>query len=218
MRDRRCAAALTASSVPAKLRGSNVRLPSVVVVANRHRPALVLGALADIDHHVSLTPDYDLPAGFSTGIGLASYNQVGAYRCFRGHQDALALSRGDVVLVLEDDAMPNTPDWWSIVTSLAAWPSDLDIISLHGRGFDPAAFEQRGVFSERTVLVPRFSRGPVRVFGSLAYLIRGAAKQRLMTMRYDGLPVDLLLANRFKFCLLHPSPFAHDRRHASLVG
>jgi hypothetical protein len=70
----------------------------------------------------------------------------------------------------------------------------------------------------RDVLVPRFWRGPVRVFGSLAYLIREAAARRFRAMAYDGVPVDLLLPNRFKFCLVHPSPFDHDRRHPSLVG
>lgn len=179
---------------------------------------MVLRALEGIGHHLSSTPDYELPPDFNTGIHLADYNQVGAYRCFRGHQDAISLAAGDPVLVLEDDAVPNTPDWLRIVESAAADVDDVDIISLHGRGFDPSRFERRATIAGRDLLVPRFWCGPVRVFGSLAYLIRAPAAQRLMAMRYDGVPVDLLLPNRFKFCLLHPSPFDHDRRHASLVG
>ncbi len=178
----------------------------------------MLDALSGIEHKVSCTPDYDLPPDFTTDIRLASYNQVGAYRCFKGHQDALALASGEAVLVLEDDAVPNTSDWLAVVESASALLSDVDIISLHGREFDPARFQLRASVEDRDVLVPRFSDGPVRVFGSLAYLIRRAAARRFMAMRYDGVPVDLLLPNRFKFCLVHPSPFDHDRRHPSLVG
>lgn len=212
----------------------HVSVPSIVVVANKHRPALVLESLDGIAHVVSSTPDYELPSDFATGISLAAYNHVGAYRCFRGHQDALdhvsgdavrAIGRDavrvvgrDAVLVLEDDAVPNTPDWLSIVESAAATLADFEVISLHGRGFDPAKFERRAMVERRDVLVPRFSCGPVRVFGSLAYLIREKAMRRFMAMVYDGVPVDLLLPNRFKFCLLNPSPFDHDRRYPSLVG
>jgi hypothetical protein len=195
-----------------------VSLPSIVVVANPHRPALVLDALDGLEPRVSSTPDYDLPPDFSTAVSLASYNQVGAYRCFRGHQDALGLAGGDPVLVLEDDAVPNTRDWLRIVESAAAALSDFEVVSFHGRGFDPAKFERRGRVEHRDVLVPRFWCGPVRVFGSLAYVIREHAIRRFMTMAYDGVPVDLLLPNRFKFCLLDPSPFNHDRRYPSLVG
>ena len=193
-------------------------VPSIVVVANPHRPALLLDSLEGIVYQVSYTPDYELPAGFITDITLAAYNQVGAYRCFRGHQDAIGLASGESVLVLEDDAVPNTRDWLNVVVSASASLTDVDIISLHGREFDPARFERRAVVAGRDVLVPRFWCGPVRVFGSLAYLIRGAAMRRFMAMRYDGVPVDLLLPNRFKFCLVHPSPFDHDRRYPTLVG
>jgi hypothetical protein len=195
-----------------------VSVPSIVVVANPHRPALVLDSLEGVGHRVSCTPDYELPADFVTDISLASYNQVGAYRCFRGHQDALGLASGETALVLEDDAVPNTHDWLTVVESASASLPDVDIISLHGRGFDPDQFERRAVVEGRDVLVPRFWCGPVRVFGSLAYLIRGAAMRRFLAMRYDGVPVDLLLPNRFTFCLVHPSPFDHDRRYPTLVG
>jgi hypothetical protein len=195
-----------------------VSTPSIVVVTNPHRPALVLDSLHGIAHDVSCTPDYDLPPDFATDIQLAAYNQVGAYRCFRGHQDAMALASGDPILVLEDDAVPNTDRWLPIVQAAARTVPDVDVISLHGRGFDPDRFERRGQVDGRDVLVPRFWRGPVRVFGSLAYLIREAAARRFRAMAYDGVPVDLLLPNRFKFCLVHPSPFDHDRRHPSLVG
>ncbi len=193
-------------------------VPSIVVVANPHRPALVLDSLEGVGYQVHCTPDYELPAEFLTDIRLAAYNQVGAYRCFRGHQDAIGLASGETVLVLEDDAVPNTRDWLSVVESTSTSLTDVDIISLHGRGFDPARFERRAVVAGRDVLVPRFWCGPARVFGSLAYLIRGAAMRRFMAMRDDGVPVDLLLPNRFKFCLVHPSPFDHDRRYPSLVG
>ena len=192
--------------------------PSFVIVTSPHRPAVVLDSLQGVEYQVSCTPDYDLPADFASDIRLAAYNQVGAYRCFRGHQDAIRLADSEPIVVLEDDAVPNTPEWQEIVEAVAASIVDVDVISLHGRGFDPARFERRTMVAGRDVLVPRFWCGPVRVFGSLAYVIRGAAAGRFMAMSYDGLPVDLLLPNRFKFCLVHPSPFDHDRRYPSLVG
>jgi len=195
-----------------------VTVPLIVVVANRHRPAAVLDWLDGLEHQVSYTPDHELPAGFTTDIRLAAYNQVGAYRCFRGHQDAIGLASGEPVLVLEDDAVPNVEGWLSIVESASAALAEHEVVSLHGRGFDPAGFERRAGVAGRDLLVPRFWRGPVRVFGSLAYLIRGAAGRRFMAMRYEGVPVDLLLPSRFRFCLVHPSPFDHDRRHPSLIG
>ncbi len=191
---------------------------SIVIVANPHRPALVLESLDGVDYRLSCTPDYELPTDFATPFGLAANNQTGAYRCFRGHQDALGLATGSPILVLEDDAVPNTRDWLSIVSAVSTAVTDVEIVSLHGRGFDVGRFDRRAVVAGRDVLVPRFWCGPVRVFGSLAYLIRGAAARRFMAMRYDGVPVDLLLPNRFKFCLVHPSPFDHDRRYPSLVG
>lgn len=194
---------------------------SIVVVANRHRPAVVLDSLGGTPFQISYTPDYELPAAFATNIQLAAYNQVGAYRCFRGHQDALSLADGEWTLVLEDDAAPNVPAWRTVVESALAslpHPDAIDVLSLHGRGFDAHRMTSQAVVGDRALLMPRFWDGPVRVFGSLAYLIRRSASLRFRAMQYDGLPVDLLLPNRFRFALLHPSPFDHDRRYPSLVG
>lgn len=194
---------------------------SIVVVANRHRPAVVLDSLGGTRFQISYTPDYELPADFATNIQLAAYNQVGAYRCFRGHQDALSLADNEWTLVLEDDATPNVAAWGAVVESALASlprPDAIDVLSLHARGFDPDRMTQRAVVGDRRVLVPRFWDGPVRVFGSLAYLIRRSAALRFRAMQYEGIPVDLLLPNRFRFALLHPSPFDHDRRYPSLVG
>src|SRR5262245_32864871 len=137
-----------------------VSLPSIVVVANAHRPAIVVDALGGIEHIVSTTPDYELPVDFATGINLASYNQVGAYRCFRGHQAALGRALGATALVLEDDAVPNARDWLTVVESAASALVDFEVVSLHGRGFDPEKFERRTTVAGRDVLVPRFWCGP----------------------------------------------------------
>jgi GR25 family glycosyltransferase involved in LPS biosynthesis len=198
----------------------------IVVVANRHRPPVITAALGSYPHRIIETPDAALPPGFvPVREARAVYvkSQLGAYRCFRGHQTALESSPGDHILVLEDDANPNRDDWMAVVERGRRLLGDFEVVSLHGRDI-------RGVERLITVESERFAtvKPIVRrrflysarlrwVQGSLAYLITAGAARRIVDSRYRGMPVDHLLANDFSFAVILSSPFDHDRRHGSLA-
>jgi|FLYK01.1.fsa_nt_gi hypothetical protein len=182
----------------------------IVVVANYHRKPLILDHLGGIPHKVSYTPDYPLPSGMRKG-------DLGPYRCFRGHQDALKLSRTKETLVFEDDAVPNRPDWLDVVRKSIPLLAEAEIVSLHSRDYDPVQFRKVLAPDGTAFLAPNSPGREVRPLGSLAYLIREDAKKRFLEMIFDGYPMDLLIANRFSFRTICHSPFNHDRSQGSLV-
>lgn len=198
----------------------------IVVVASRRRPPLVLDALAAHPHRVSWTPDYPMPAAVTPHPLAASVyivNPVGAYRCYRGHQEALKLATKDAILVLEDDAVPNRPDWMDVARRGATLLSRFDVVSLHAREARhvEATIPHEGL-AFHTLRVTR----RIRLFRSarmrwcqatLAYLITRRAAARLVDRPWDGLPLDHCLPNEFEFCAIDRSPFDHDLRHGSLV-
>ena len=187
------------------------------VVACKHRPAVVLAHMGTVNHNVHWTDDYELPEGWKVNPQYGSWvnNHTGHLRCFRGHQDALKKSTADCTLILEDDAIPNNPEWTSIVAHSMTFLDKYEVISMHGRAWHPDAFnisEMRGPAVK--IAEPKVQRsGSVWVQGSLAYLIRKDAKQRLIEKEYDGFPIDIFLCNMFDFALIHPSPFDHGSGH-----
>jgi len=197
----------------------------IYVVATKKRPAIVLEALATIPHEVCWTSDYKLPEGWKAldAYGSLVQNQVGALRCWRGHQDALKRfleSKNDAALVMEDDAWPNTPVWTTVAALTMQLLDEFDAVSLHGRAFRHEDFDARPLdpktLTERSVLVPK-AQGQTWVQGSLAYLIRRDAAERWVADSYNGYPSDLYLCNRHKFALIDPSPFDHNRTYKSLI-
>lgn len=183
------------------------------VVACKSRPALVLAYLDQVKHSVHWTTDYDLPEGWKVNPKYGSWvnNHVGHLRCFRGHQDALRASNSDCTIVVEDDAIPNRPDWADVVAQSISYLDKYEVVSLHGRNWHPDAFN---VSESRVpgirVAEPKVQKsGSVWVQGSLAYIIRKDAKQRLIEKEYDGFPIDIFLCNMFDFALISPSPFNH---------
>lgn len=199
----------------------------IYVVATKKRPAVVLEYLGKVPHHVCWTTDYKLPEGWKPEdkYGSLVLNQVGAYRCWRGHQDALKFFRDqtpdiDVALILEDDAVPNNPLWTQIVMAAFSRLEEFEVVSLHGRAFQHEAFIEKPLagpeLSGWTLKVP-LEQGKVWVQGSLAYLIRRDAVDRYIDDSYVGNPSDIYIANKFKFAMVNPSPFNHDRKHGSLI-
>jgi hypothetical protein len=186
----------------------------LVVVACRKRPAIVIPYLEGVSHRVHWTTDYELPEGWKINPAYSSLlrhekQYVGHLRCFRGHADALKDLKASVALVIEDDAVPNRPDWVQVVAQASGLMENYDVISLHGRAFEPAAFnwEQRSLGVQ--FLTPK-SDSNRWVQGSLAYMIRADAVHKLIKHDYDGYPIDIFLCNEFKrFGLIHPSPFDH---------
>jgi hypothetical protein len=188
-----------------------------IVVASQHRKPLVAEHLAGVPHEISLTPDYPLPPGFASRPEYAQLvaNQVGAYRCFRGHQRALELLTRPFALIFEDDAVPITPDWWRIVNTALDLTDEFEVISLHGRELQPGTFALRDYNGIQ--LAEALPGSKLRVLGSLAYLITANAAFRFTRSHYSGFPADLFLCAHFRFALVEPSPFFHDRSQGSLV-
>ncbi len=191
---------------------------TVVVVANRHRRALITESLGEVPHTLHMTTDYHLPEGF---VPVAEYkglspNQTGPYRCFKGHQDALKQVSTPFALVLEDDAVPNRSDWVEITNKAADLLEDYELISLHSREVDHSRFNTLPFSADLNFLVPR-TQGDVWVLGSLAYLINMSVAKRLIDAEFDGFPTDLFICRKFKFGIVAPTPFDHDRSQGSLV-
>ena len=190
----------------------------VIVVASHHKKALVLDHLQDVPHKVNYTPDYDLPPDFqSEVIGLVR-NHVGALRCLRGHQDAIKLCDTENVLILEDDAVPNTNEWQDIVSDSIHLLDNFEVVSLHGRNFDRSSFENYEEIrpGNSFLHVPNKIQN-IQVCGSLAYLLNRRSFDKMQSIIYNGMPMDLLLVNHFSFCLIEKSPFNHDRSEGSLI-
>jgi hypothetical protein len=186
----------------------------------------VLEHLAGVAHRVSCTPDYPPPARVRRhpmARCLYVVNPLGAYRCYRGHQDALALASGDAVLVLEDDAVPNRADWLDVVGAAMPLLSRFEVVSLHAR--EARAIDETIACGDHSfhTLLPTTRRRLLRSVrmrwcqGALAYLISRSAADRLVARPWDGLPVDHCLPNEFRFCVIGASPFDHDRRQGSLL-
>lgn len=197
----------------------------IYVVATHKRPAIILDALnaANIPHHVCWTTDYKLEPDWKPEpqYGSLVQNQVGALRCYRGHQDALKFFRDqtpniDAALVLEDDAWPNRRDWPMIIGHAWGLLDRFELVSLHGRAFRPIDFTPHQLSDGVSYLEP-LAQGQVWVQGSLAYLIRRDAVNKLIDTPYSGYPSDLFICNRFNFALIDPSPFDHNRTHGSLI-
>src|SRR5690606_33193218 len=95
--------------------------------------------------------------------------------------------------------------------------------SLHARKMkghvpiDPPGARRR--YECKPTTVPAYGRTfeGCWALGSLAYVLSPQARKKLWEMRYDGLPMDLVLVNRFKTAILDPSLFQHDRQHGSLI-
>jgi hypothetical protein len=186
----------------------------LVVVACRKRPAIVLPFLENVPHRVHWTTDYELPEGWTINPAYSSYlrhqkQYVGHLRCFRGHADALKNVKASVALVIEDDAVPNRPEWVQIVAQASSLMENYDVISLHGRSFHIEHFDVEDRQLGVQFLKPK-PGGQRWVQGSLAYMIRADAAHKIIKHEYDGYPIDIFLCNEFEhFGLINPSPFNH---------
>ena len=58
----------------------------------------------------------------------------------------------------------------------------------------------------------------VRLFGSLAYLVKRYAAEEIIKIVYDGTPMDLYINNRVDTLFFEASPLFHDRSMGSLLG
>lgn len=194
--------------------------PDIVVVANRHRKALILNYLKGVPHKVSYTLDYSLPKDFKPEVtGLVQpHCHLGHIRCFKGHQDAIRMCDKENVLIFEDDAVPNTADWYSIVLDSIHLLDSFEMVSFHGRAYTRALYEKfEEIRPENNFLYIPNKTGRVCMHGALAYMLNKKSFDKILSCAYVGEPIDVLLVNNLSFCLLEKSPFIHDRSEGSLL-
>jgi len=184
----------------------------IVVVTSARRKPLILNHLDGLGAIVSVTPDYEMNPHFKPKISGLVQNHLGAWRCFRGHQNAIAKSTKDMILVFEDDAVPNRGDWLKVVSDSVKLLETFEMVSFHGRQFIPEVFD---VVNE-DFIKPK-NRGSEWIVAALAYLIPRRVVNKLIAYEYNGMPWDLLLYRELNYCLMKKSAFNHDRTGGSLI-
>ena len=183
----------------------------IIVVASHHRKPLIIDYLKDIPHKVVYTPDYELPVGFVPSIGGLVQNHLGAYRCFRGHQDAISKCKKDMVLIFEDDAVPNNEKWLSIIIDGVFLLNEFEMVSFHSRQYN---IEQFLLVCDKYIK-PRTK--DVWIVAALCYVLKKKSFDFILNAKYMGIPYDLLLYRNFSYCLLEPSIFDHNCSEGSLI-
>lgn len=194
------------------------------------RPGLILPHLAAQTHTLHIGTDYEPPEKTLMTKNYYQCPLISHYRVFRGHQDMATKflqDGGDVALMFEDDASPNCTHWTGIVNRAADWMGklELDVFYLYGRQYNNERFQTLAMIDNREIIrlrsdVPQTEDclgGRHHVYGCMAYLITRAAAERWEQYDFEGIPVDVILPDRFRFALLHRSPFDHDRRQGSLI-
>jgi hypothetical protein len=180
----------------------------ILVVACAHREPLIVPHLVGRDYYLHLTPDYVLPEGWAPSRPYRKlvHNQTNHMRCCYGHRDVMQRIQ-DYALILEDDAVPNCPDWYEVCEEAAKLLDTFNIVSLHSRELLSEVWEHRPWWGGREAWV----RGGGWCVGSLAYLISRRVAANWIERRYEGLPMDLGLCELAggKFVAIVPSPFDH---------
>ena len=184
----------------------------IVVVTSAKRKPLITQYLGGLDAIVSVTPNYELNPHFKPKVGGLVQNHVGAWRCFRGHQDAITKSTKGAILVFEDDAVPNREDWLKVVSDAVKLLETFEMVSFHGRQFIPEIFE-----AVNTDFIKPKNKGSEWIVAALAYLIPRRVVEKLVQHEYDGTPWDLFLYRRLNYCLMKKSVFNHNRTEGSLI-
>jgi len=188
----------------------------IIVVSTKKRKALIISHLKELNPIISITPDYSLPEGFEPTVKGLTYNHLGTYRCFRGHQDAITKATKDYALIFEDDAVPNRPDWYKVVCDSLFLADVYDLVSFHARGYDRSLFIPFNSIHNPHNFIWTSHEG-IWIVAALAYLISKENYERAINFTYDGTPWDLVLYRNFSYCLMEKSPFDHDRSERSLV-
>jgi len=194
----------------------------IVVVANHHRKPLVIDYLKGIDYKISYTEDFNLPVGWQPKkeyehLVRTAAGHLGHHRCIKGHHEALKLSTKDRIVVMEDDAVPNVDNWMEYIERSVKLLDRFEIVSCHGRSADYSKFNQEGFFGKSSLYVPKDTTSYRYVLGSLVYSIKKEHIPRILSHNYDGLPMDIFIANKFYFAFLGPSCMDHNRSQGSLI-
>lgn len=213
-------------------------LPPIYVFGCDRRPSLAVQTLSKqcVPHTLHVGEDYYPPPNTAWHRNYAHplrRKLTAHYRVFRGHRDMAARflrERPDApaALMLEDDAVPNHPDWLKIVHAAVDYlcSRPLHLLGLHGRQVPMRNYTVSGEVAGRKILrlktMPLSPPGPGghhHIYGfSMAYLItRTAAKEFVAGPEWSGIPIDMWLPDNFGSELLTPTIFEHDRSQGSLV-
>jgi len=189
----------------------------IAVVASNRRKALIIDYLQNIQYKINFTPDYSLPENFQPKvIGLVQPScHIGAYRCLRGHQDAISLFDGTKnMLIFEDDAVPNINSWIDICRVANQLTKQFEYVSIHSRQFDENQYEKKNI-ENIEYLVPKTNAA--WAVATLAYIITPEAGKKIKTWEYNGCPLDVLIYKQMNYCIVNPSPFNHNMSQGSLI-
>lgn len=205
----------------------------VIILGTEKKPILTLDYVQGLNYKVYYNKDWDLPNYTRSKLGRVIPNvkkhEPGPYRCFRGHQEALKLAETDMILMLEDDAVPNVKCWHKVVKDSAKLLDRYDVVSLHVRSakknkivwdrFFKHRRRKYGIvgYITRRDLITKEQRKLKWALGSLAYLTTKKFAKKISRSKYKGVPMDLFIANCTNSCMLVNSCFDHDRKHGSLV-
>jgi len=192
----------------------------ILVVATHHRRPLILenAEFEQTPHTICWTTDYALPEGFKprSDYGGLVVNHTGFIRNFRGHQDALRQLTRPIALIFEDDTGFAVPDWKLIVNKAADYLNEFEVVSMHGREWPQSDFSPRPLYGPYQLHAAK-KRNGIWCVGALAYLIRKENTPLFLDQPYQGQPTDVLLHEQYRFAVVDPSPFIHDRRQGSLA-
>lgn len=162
-------------------------------------------------------PRYTVP---SNARGLSSLvHEPRPFFCFRGHQEALRSVTKDFALILEDDAVPNRPDWFEIALEACELAPRFDVISLHARhicGVKEVFTHKRMEYLTLQPISNDQVQGMCWAVAALAYIIPQSYISKLVDLPYRGIPWDIEIYNH-KACITKDSPFDHDRRFGSVI-
>lgn len=161
----------------------------IVVVTNKVRKSLITPHLINVPYKMSFTPDYELPKGFDPKVKGLTHNHLGTYRCFKGHQLAIATSEKERVLIFEDDAVPKNPNWINVINKAIPLLDDFEMVSFHGRGYHTKDF--KSTLKNYAYMQPIIKK--TWIVAALAYLISRKSYEKIVSKQYEGVPFDLLL-------------------------
>lgn len=191
----------------------------VIVVTSKQRKPLMPEYLRNegVPHQISISDDENLPRGWEPEqVGLV-HNQLGAYRCFKGHQKALHLSlysENEYVVIFEDDCVPKDENWLSVLEEAQPLAKQFEVVSFHGRQWNKEAYQPISEYPK--YCQPNDSCVPW-IVAALAYMVPKRIVPLILSYKYVGEPYDLLLYRHFKYCLLIDSVFIHDRKEGTLI-
>lgn len=175
--------------------------------------------------------DDDPPACNAPYLWMNAGRNVGAYRCFMGHQRIMKRfldSEFKWAFILEDDAQ--VPDSVKLMTALQDATSIGKVVSLHGRRWRPDAattitcgsnlfskaayynYTNSHTFRDDYGCVPCNVRWQVNArwaCGSLGYIVDRNSAMDIVNMRWDGMPVDIILSGRVECHIIHDTPLVH---------